>query len=162
MSQGINRIRIFLTLFIVIGLAVVYVFADRQAIFAESLDTEKNHYKVIGKSSNLIDGWSISFCWRRPNGPWMLYYLDHESSRWTNVNISFQADMVVVLKNAEEVGYLELRDGTFHLPVRDQIQRLPAKIVTASDPLSKSASIYPGSREWDTVWPAAMNGSANK
>jgi len=157
--KGIKRILMFLALLIVIGLVVVYMFADRQAIFAERVDTENNHYQVVGNSSDLIDGWSISFCWRRPNSPWIFYYLDHKSSRWTNVNISLKADRVIVSKNTQEIGYLELKKGAFHLSIRDQIQRLPVKIVTDSDPLSNSASIYPGSREWDTLWPAAMNSS---
>jgi hypothetical protein len=161
MPQGksIKRISTFLALLIVIGLAVVYVFADRQAIFAERVDTENNHYQVVGKYSDMIDGWSVSFCWRKPNSPWIFYYLDHKSSRWTNVNINLQADRAVVLKDTLEIGYLELKNGIFHLPNRDQIQRLPVKIVTDSDPLSDSASIYPGSREWDTLWPAVMNSS---
>lgn len=156
--SGITRPLITLTLFLLVGLATVYFFIDRQVIFAENLGTETDQFQIIGKSTDLIDGWSISFCWRRANGPWMLYYLDHESPRWSNAKIRLYADKVVVLKDAKEIGYLYLRNGTFHLPVRDQIQRMPAKIVTAASPFDNLAHIYPGSQEWESVWPAAMMG----
>ena len=155
------RLCIILAVICSISVTSIYVFIDRQAIFAENSDAKNDQFLVIGKSTDLLDGWSVSFCWRKTGGPWMLYYLDHESRRWSDVEILLQEGRVVVIKEAQEIGYLLLQDGSFHNgyvhSIRNNfVQRMPAKIVTASSPFSHSA-IYPDSDAWKTVWPASKD-----
>ena len=150
------RFCIILAVIFSISLTSIYVFIDRQAIFAENLEAKNDQFLIIGESTDLIDGWSVSFCWRKTGGPWMHYYLAHESMRWSDVKIFLKEDRVVVINDEKEIGYLLFQDGSFHSQITNFVQRIPAKIVTASNPFNNSA-IYPDSKTWETVWPASKD-----
>jgi hypothetical protein len=153
MKKPLCRILQLILLFAVLAIIVCFVFADRQKILTQVSHKDLGTFLVIGESFNLIEGWQITFCWRKDKGPWMQYYLDHESNLWRDVEIFLETNTVLIKKGSQVMGQLNTFDGSLQHARHKRAYHCPALIVPDEDPFNRTNAIYPESPAWTAVWP---------
>jgi len=137
-----------LLLSVLLGVITIFIGVDRQQTLAAFKKDDVGEVLVIANSENLFEGWNLCLCWRKDNGPWRQYYLDHESPRWRDVTIRAASNDVSVFRGVEEQGSLDTRTGLFRLKRTGQVYGHPAFIVDSDDPHDGTARVYPGSKRW--------------
>lgn len=133
---------------------VCLLFWDRHATLASVSRLGCGDLLVIGESSDRVNGWEITFCWRRHNGPWARYYLDHESGLWRDVDICVETNEILIVQAGEVRGRLA-SDGTFLNSRHKQVSHSPALIIADADPFNRAHAVYPENAAWTSFWPLA-------
>ena len=132
-------------------LLVLFFFQQRKVVLVESLISSDESFLVIGRSSDLINGWEISFCWRFSKEYWAHYYLDHETALWRNVTLRVDAEKVVICRDGRDVGFLNRNDACISLPDIKRVSCAPMRITRGANPLDPIVSIDPISC-WEKGW----------
>lgn len=132
--------------FIILMIAIFLGFSiakDRQAILAHHSESS-NEFIVMGWSHNLLEGWYVSLAWRANRGPWRVYYLDHEASRWRNVSVNVKSNIVHVYRGDMEKSRLNVDTSELFLIKTSQTYMSPAFHVPNEDPFNRAQRVYQG------------------
>ena len=141
-----------------------YVFTERRVILSETTDERLGQFLVTGQSDDLIfDGWRITFCWRRHGGPWMTYYLDHESRFWRDVELSTNGNTVCVKRGGQLMGRHNTEEGSFYHSRHNSTASYPGAIIPSEDPFAgANRQLSHDGAGWSSVWPDCLRAGAKK
>ena len=124
---------------ICLGAAVTVLAANRTRVFQEHRSTN-GVFLVVGKH-NWFEGWDMTLRWKRPHQPWAVYYLDHESSYWQQVQIVQTGNHVLIKNSAKVEGSLNVNEYSFTNYHQNYTHMRPVYLVLDRDPFSKQKEV---------------------
>jgi hypothetical protein len=145
-------------LVLILGCIGAFFLMPQRSVVAFETHVAMGEVFVVTKTDARIWGWETTLCWRRLGGPWMLYYLDHESSRWRDVDIAIDSSRITVTREGKVVATIDTKNGSCErLLVRDA---RPFGLLFNEKPFPDASKIvYPESPRWPEEWPAALRAS---
>lgn len=157
----LTPLRVILTIVAVVagGLALFvaryYPVSNRTVVFGE-LTVPEGRFVVAGESEGPLNGWYMTLYWKRPDKPWVLYYLDHDSEYWSDVKLTAVDRRVVISSSGKLRADVRIAPDLLAIsrPGRKGENSNPKGVIVGGEPFGNDrfSVISPSSSKWDPSW----------
>jgi hypothetical protein len=146
---------------VIAALCVVAVLAwsaiDAKPQVLARLESNSGQFLIIGKADGKLDvllrSWSITMWWKRSSPYWVCYFLDHESTLWSDVRIREEKNHILVTKGGEKLAAsLNLADFSLVNSVRNTVEHPIGLSKTDPARTESRIELSPDSRNWLPAW----------